>query len=95
MSAALVKSNDAPHTFVDDLESFFYVVLWLVLMYSPNSITAGVHTSFMQQVLNPEQYTGTGGSAKADFLQGRSALRECRFLSTIMGTIMYVHSPIL
>ena len=69
MSATLVKCNDALHTFVDDLESIFYVVLWLVLMYSLNSMTAEVHTSFMQQVLNPVQYTGTGGSTKADFLQ--------------------------
>jgi hypothetical protein len=76
MSAALVKCNDAPHTFVDDLESIFYVVLWLVLMYSPNSMTAEVRTSFMQQVLDPVQYAGTGGCAKADFLQGRSALRD-------------------
>jgi hypothetical protein len=74
MSAALVKCNDAPHTFVDDLESIFYVILWLVLMYSPNSMTPEVHTFFMQQVLDPVQYMG--GSAKADFLQGHSALRD-------------------
>ena len=76
MLAALIKCNDALHTFVDDLESMFYVILWLVLMYSPNSMTAEVCTSFMQQVLDPVQYTGMGGSAKADFLQGRSALRD-------------------
>ena len=74
MSAALVKCNDALHTFVDDLELIFYVILWLVLMYSPNSMTAEVRTSFMQQVLDPVQYTGTGGCAKADFLQGCSVL---------------------
>ena len=76
MSAALVKCNDAPHTFVDDLESIFYVILWLVLMYSLNSMMAEVRTSFMQQVVDPVQYAGTGGCAKADFLQGRSALRD-------------------
>ena len=78
MSAALVKCNDAPHTFVDDLESIFYVILWHVLMYSPNSMTPEVCMSFMQQVLDPVQYTGTGGSAKADFLQGRSALQDLK-----------------
>ena len=78
MSAALVKYNDAPHTFVDDLESMFYVVLWLVLMYSPNSMMAEVHTSFMQQVLDPVQYAGMGGSTKADFLQGHSVLRDLK-----------------
>ncbi|KIM80283.1 hypothetical protein PILCRDRAFT_50613, partial [Piloderma croceum F 1598] len=29
MSAALVKTREAPHTFVDDLESILYVILWL------------------------------------------------------------------
>jgi hypothetical protein len=76
MSAALVKCNDAPHTFVDDLESIFYVILWLVLMYSLNSMTPEVRTSFMQQVLDPVQYAGMGGFAKADFLQGHSALQD-------------------
>jgi hypothetical protein len=74
--AALVKCNDGLHTFVDDLELMFYVVLWLVLMYSPNSMMAEVCTSFMQQVLDPVQYAGMGGCTKGDFLQGRSALQD-------------------
>jgi hypothetical protein len=45
-------------------------------MYSLNSMMAEVHTSFMQQVLDPVQYAGMGGSAKADFLHGHSALRD-------------------
>ena len=38
MSAALVQDKNAPHTFVDDLESFLYVILWVSLMYSAHSI---------------------------------------------------------
>jgi hypothetical protein len=79
MSAALVKNKHAPHTSVDDLESAFYVILWLVLMYSPSSLSADDLTSFVQGVLNPEQYGETGGSTKADFLKGRSSLTELAF----------------
>src|ERR1700689_1296360 len=79
MSAALVKNKQAPHTFVDDLESFFYVILWLVLMYSASSLMTQERTAFMQQVLDPEQYDGTGGSTKTDFLQGRSTLWDITF----------------
>ncbi|KIM77967.1 hypothetical protein PILCRDRAFT_76129, partial [Piloderma croceum F 1598] len=79
MSAALVWNKSAPHTFVDDLESFFYVIFWLSLMYSPNSMSPADLTSFMQTVLDPQQYKGTGGSGKADFFKGRSMLDGLAF----------------
>ena len=79
MSAALVKNKTAPHTFIDDLESTFYVIVWLLVMYSPSSMSPGDRTSFIKSVLDLEQFEGTGGSAKADFLQARTALRELTF----------------
>jgi hypothetical protein len=79
MSAALVKNNDAPHTFVDDLESVLYVIIWLVLMYSPNSMAVEQRTAFVQGVLDPKQYLGTGGTTKADFLKGRTSLQDLIF----------------
>jgi len=79
MSAALVMNNGAPHTFVDDLESVLYVIIWLVLMYSPNSMTVEQRTAFVQGVLDPKQYSGTGGTTKADFLKGRTALQDITF----------------
>jgi hypothetical protein len=79
MSVALVKSKEALHTFVDDLESIFYIILWLSVMYSANSMSPASCTSFIQSFLDPEQFEGTGGSAKADFLQGRSTLQEVTF----------------
>jgi hypothetical protein len=79
MSASLVMNNNAPHTFVDDLESVLYVIIWLVLMYSPNSMTVEQRTAFMQGVLDPKQYSGTGGTTKADFLKGRTVLQNIIF----------------
>ena len=79
MSAALVKNKTAPHTFIDDLESTFYVIVWLLVMYSPSSMSPGDRTSFIKSVLDPEQFEGMGGSAKADFLQARTALWELTF----------------
>ena len=79
MSAALVMNNNAQHTFVDDLESVLYVIIWLVLMYSPNSMTVAQRTAFMQGILDPKQYSGMGGTTKADFLQGRTALQNITF----------------
>jgi hypothetical protein len=79
MFTALIKDNEASHTFVDDLESIFYVILWLVLIYSPSSMDPPDLTTFVQTVLDPAQYEGTGGSCKADFLMGHSALQHLKF----------------
>jgi hypothetical protein len=79
MSAALVKSKDTPHTFVDDLESIFYVILWLSLLYSPHSMSSSMLTSFVRRVFDPEQYEGTGGTAKVDFLKSQSDLEQLVF----------------
>jgi hypothetical protein len=38
MSARLVKDTGAHHTFQDDLESSFWVLLWTVLMFSKSSL---------------------------------------------------------
>ena len=61
MSATLIKDNRAHQTFVDDLESFCYVILWLVLMYLSNSMSPPNLTSFIQWsikalVVTPKQF---------------------------------------
>ena len=68
MSAALVKDPNALQTFLDDLESFLYVILWLALAYSSSSMSSRDLTSFLKLVLDPVQYQGTGGNGKAYFL---------------------------
>ena len=80
MSASLVMNNEAPHTFVDDLESVLYVIIWLALMYSSSSMTVEQRTAFVQGILDPKQYSGTGGTTKADFLKGRTVLQNIIFL---------------
>ena len=76
MSAALVSDPTVPQTFVDDLESAFYVILWLVLMYTDSSMTARERTTVMQHVMDPQPVEGTGGHGKEDFLQGQGVLRK-------------------
>ncbi|KIM78713.1 hypothetical protein PILCRDRAFT_10935 [Piloderma croceum F 1598] len=79
MSAALVQDKKAPHTFVDDLESILYVILWIILLYSPSSLDTPSLTAFIQMVLDPAEYEGTGGSCKKDFLIGHSVLQHLTF----------------
>ena len=99
MSMALVKNKEALHTFVNDLESIFYAILWLSVMYSPNSLSPAEHTAFIKSVLDPEQFDSTGGTAKADFLQVRTTLWQIKFhnhsqlqlLLMKLATLLSVH----
>jgi hypothetical protein len=76
MSAALVSDPIVPQTLVDDLESAFYFILWLVLMYTDSSMMAREHTTIMQHVMDPQPVEGMGGHGKADFLQGQGVLQQ-------------------
>jgi hypothetical protein len=79
MSTALVQDKKAPHTFVNDLESILYVILWIILLYSPSSLDTPSLTAFIQMVLDPAEYEGTSGSWKKDFLIGHSVLQHLTF----------------
>jgi hypothetical protein len=68
MSITLVRDSCAIQTFVDDLESFFYVILWLAWRFSSSSMSPPDLTSFINLILDPAQYQGTRGNSKANFL---------------------------
>lgn len=79
MSSALI-CNTATHVhdFRDDLELSIYVLLWVTLMYSDPSNQDAVG-AFLVNVLDPQPIGGTGGSCKADFLQGQTFLKQVNF----------------
>ena len=79
MSGVLVYFKMAPHTVEDDLESFFWVLVWVAVMYSPSTLTEGAQALLMGQTFNPEAVERSGGHAKAMFLQAPMALRTMRF----------------
>ena len=80
MFAALVKDKRAQQTFMDKLESFFYVILWLALMYLSNSMFPPNLTFFVWLVLDLAEYQATGGNSKAKCLVGCTDLLYLSFL---------------
>ena len=54
MSARLVENTSAKHTFRDDLESSFWVLLWTALMYSESSFTTDERSKFIRQTFESE-----------------------------------------
>jgi hypothetical protein len=81
MSATLIKDKSAPQTFIDDVELAIYVVLWTLLIYSPNSLSVPLLTFFVSSVLDPKQYDGTGRTNKTNFLKGRTISQGLTFHS--------------
>jgi len=49
MSACLIENKGATHTFQDDLESSFWVLLWTVLMYCQSSLSIEACSEFIRQ----------------------------------------------
>jgi len=49
MSAHLVENRGAIHTFRDDLESSFWVILWTITMYCETSLSVEAHSEFIRQ----------------------------------------------
>lgn len=78
MSARLISAMAGQHELQDDLESSIYVLLWMALMYSECSNKSQV-PSFMECVIDPPPRGTTGGFAKADFLKGRTFLKNVKF----------------
>ncbi|KAG1894227.1 uncharacterized protein F5891DRAFT_1195511 [Suillus fuscotomentosus] len=76
MSAYLIEHKYAIHSVKDDLESSFYVVLWMALMYKETYMDIICWTSLATQVFE----TNPGSSSKADWLIRRSNLLNIMFV---------------
>ena len=64
MAADLVRDPTIEHTFVHDLESAFYVVLWLSIRFLPNSWSSKERGTVMSVLFNPDVDT----PAKSDWM---------------------------
>ncbi|KAG2113385.1 hypothetical protein DEU56DRAFT_761947 [Suillus clintonianus] len=71
MSTNLVENKHAAHTIEDDLESSFYVVFWVVLMYTKSNLDTPTRSLLMKQVFEAEEMQGTGSNSKSAFLISR------------------------
>jgi hypothetical protein len=73
MAADLVESPIIPQTFHHDLESFFWVLLWIVLTQMKTSWAEAKRSAFLKSTFKPELYERsggvTGGEAKINFLK--------------------------
>lgn len=93
MAADLVASPGIQQTFVHDLESFFWVLLWLVLRYVETSWKGSLLSSVYKSVFGQDLYDDPegvfGGVHKKDFLQNREKLGEFQVIgNTILTNLL-------
>lgn len=76
MAGDLVQRFDIRHTFAHDLESFFWVLLWIILTQVPTHYTDAVRSSFIHGTMSPKVCSDSGGPAKINFLVSPRMLEE-------------------
>src|SRR5258708_35839923 len=76
MAGDLVQQFNIRHTFTHDLESFFWVLLWIVLTWVPTYYTDAVRSGFIHGTMSPKVCSDSGGSTKTNFLVSSRMLEE-------------------
>src|ERR1700730_14183489 len=78
MAADLVANPHITQTMEHDLESFYWVLLWICLSYMDNSLTLRKHSSMIKSIMSPKAYAGSGGDGKIHFMVNQTALCEMK-----------------
>ena len=76
MAADIVALPNIIHTFIHNIESAFWVLLWMACAYTPASWDVGTRSSFMRDTMSPRVFVGTGGGNKLFFLQDEALLAK-------------------
>ena len=61
MVADLVQHSNIAHTFIHDLESAFWVIIWVAFSYMSNLWSAADRSSFLNETMSPWVYLTSGG----------------------------------
>ena len=84
MAVDLIASPNTAHTFVYNLKSTLWVLLWITYAYMHTNLTAGVCSSFLKQAMNPRVFGNTGGDAKLNFIQSKGLLDRIIVIKNII-----------
>ncbi|KAJ3504272.1 hypothetical protein NLJ89_g8020 [Agrocybe chaxingu] len=98
MSALLLRHPEKVHSLHDDLESFFYVILFFTLQYLPVNLSQVQLVDFMQSVFEECRLNNTlgidvGGEAKTSlFIRNDSQIMDLVFLGNRPLTAWVQHA---
>jgi hypothetical protein len=86
MAADLVQHSNIAHTFVHDLESAFWVILWVAFSYMSNSWSTEDCSSFLNETMSPRVYHASGGRSKLFFMQSDDSMSDFRVIKNTVLT---------
>ena len=64
MAAELIQHPETPQTFIHDLESAFWVLIWVVVSYMPTNMDAGKCSNFLKDIMSPKVYNKSSSRLK-------------------------------
>ena len=71
MAADLVEDPTICQTFVHDIESAFFLLLWMSIGFIKSSWDEARRSNFINSIFQPQVYGGSGGSTKVMFMQSK------------------------
>ena len=74
MSAELIDDPNIPQTVEHDLESFYWVLLWICLSYMGTNLSTKKRSSILNSTMSPRAYNGTSGCDKKNFIANSASL---------------------
>jgi hypothetical protein len=75
MAAELILTPHIAHTFMHDLESVIWVLMWITLKYTVTNWSVGVRSSFVSDTMSPRVFMNSGGQNKLFFMQSPISLK--------------------
>ena len=74
MAAHLVQTPSTPHIPIYDLESVFWVLMWITLTYTHTNWSVGSRSSFLRETMNPRVFMDSRGTNKLSFMHAHYIL---------------------
>ena len=71
MAADLVEDPTICQTFVHDIESTFFLLLWMSIRFVKSSWDEAHCSNFINSIFQPQVFGGSGGSTKVMFMQSK------------------------
>jgi hypothetical protein len=72
MAADLIENTRINQTFHHDIESTFFVLLWMALNYVECNLEVGQLSSDLRNIFSPDVFVDSGGSSKFNFMTSDS-----------------------
>lgn len=84
MAADLVNKPALSQNFIHDLESSFWVLFWVTLMYVKTCYTPQQRSTFLKSYMSPVTFSGSGGPVKSTFMESLTLLADFETPNNVM-----------